>query len=190
MSLSPRALLCPLWHLVKSKLVEGRKMELCRNLEVDVYIEHLLTDDYWSRKTLFYINIKFHDSFIYLCVRKIGGDKKSTLARDKVSDDLDNIFSLKVLSGVAAEDKVIAGVEDIRHDVMGLKSPGLVTELLLMIVDVGSDNIKARKNNVRSVWEELWHPHHVTAGGVKKPDGRRIRQLVKTTWHCIDCIIN
>ena len=88
---------------------------------------------------------------MYLCVRKIGGDKKSTLARDKVSDDFDNIFCLKVLSGVAAEDKVIAGVEDIRHDVMGLKSPGLVTELLFMIVDVGSDNIKARKNNVRSV---------------------------------------
>ena len=56
-----------------------------------------------------------------------------------------------MLSGVAAEDEVIAGVEDIRHDVMGLKSPGLVTELLLMIVDVGSDNIKARKDNVRSV---------------------------------------
>ena len=83
---------------------------------------------------------------MYLCVRKIGGDKKSTLARDKVSDDLDNIFSLKVLSGVATEDKVIAGVEYICHDVMGLKSPGLVTELLLMIVDVGSDNIKERQS--------------------------------------------
>ena len=88
---------------------------------------------------------------MYLCVWKICCYKKSTLAPDKVSDDLDNIFSLEVLSGVAAEDEVIAGVEDIRHDVMGLKSPGLVTKHLLMIVDVGSDNIKARKDNVRSV---------------------------------------
>ena len=88
---------------------------------------------------------------MYLCVWKICGDKKSTLAPDKVSDNFDNILSLEVLSGVAAEDEVIAGVEDICHDVMGLKSPGLVTKLLLMIVDVGSDNIKARKDNVRSV---------------------------------------
>ena len=88
---------------------------------------------------------------MYFCVWEICSDKKSALAPDKVSDDLDNIFSLEVLSCVAAEDEVIAGVEDIRHDVMGLKSPGLVTEFLLMIVDVGFDNIKARKDNVRSV---------------------------------------
>ena len=88
---------------------------------------------------------------MYLCVRKICSDKKSALAPDKVSDDLDNILSLEVLSGVAAENEVIAAVENIRHDVMGLKSPGLVREILLMIVDVGSDNIKTCKDNVRSV---------------------------------------
>ena len=115
---------------------------------------------------------------MHLCVWIICSDKKSTFARDKVSDDPDNIFCLEVLSGVAAEDEVIAGVEDIRHDVMSLKSPGLVTEFLPMIVDVGADNIKACVNNVRSVGEEFWHPHHVTTRGVKKPSGGIYRQLV------------
>ena len=106
---------------------------------------------------------------MHLCVRKICSDEKSTFARDKVFDDPDNIFGLEVLGGVAAEDEVIAGVQDIRHDVMRLKSPGLVTESLLVIVDVGTDNVKAREDNVRSVGEEFWHPHHVTTRGVKKP---------------------
>ena len=115
---------------------------------------------------------------MYLCVWIICSDKKSTVARDKVSDDPDNIFSLEVLSGVAAEDEVIAGVENIRHDVVRLKSPGLVTKFPLVVFDVGTDNIKAREDNVRSVGEEFWHPHHVTTRGVKKPSKRMSRRLV------------
>lgn len=120
---------------------------------------------------------------MHLCVRKICSDEKSTFARDKVFDDPDNIFGLEVLGGVAAEDEVIAGVQDIRHYVMRLKSPGLVTESLLVIDDVGTDNVKARENNVRSVGEEFWHPHHVTTRGVKKPS-RRIRRLLCCSVYC------
>ena len=47
-----------------------------------------------------------------------------------------------------AEDEVIAGIEDIRHNVMGLKCPGPIIESLLVVVDVGFDNIEAREDYV------------------------------------------
>ena len=84
----------------------------------------------------------------HLYIWKVCCDEKSTLAFDKVSYDLDNILSLEMLSCVSAEDEVIAGVEDIRHNVMGLKCPGPVIESFLVVVDVGFDNIEARENYV------------------------------------------
>ena len=59
--------------------------------------------------------------FFYLNIKIVRGEEVEAATCDEVLDNLENISSLEVLSGVTAKDEVVAGVQGIRHYIVHLE---------------------------------------------------------------------
>ena len=128
----------------------------------------------------------------YLIEWMVGRQEVFAATGDEVVEDAANISIFEMLHGVAAQDEVVAPLQLINDNVMDLQEekvyisllsthminlelPALVAKVLLVLPYVGWDNVKPSELNICTVGQKVFHPIHVTAGGIKQT--KNISQL-------------
>ena len=86
----------------------------------------------------------------HLRIRKRSCEEELTGALHKVSDDPHRIADLEMHGGVSADDQVVGVIDGISHNVVNLKLPVSVPELLPVVVDVGLHDVIASVLHIRS----------------------------------------
>ena len=86
----------------------------------------------------------------HLLIRKRSCEQELARTVHEVSDDLHHVTYAEMHGGVSAEDQVIGDVDGISDNVVNLKLPVSVPELLPVVVDVGLHDVIASVLHIRS----------------------------------------